>query len=505
MTARAAVRAHEMALRVSIGASRWRLVQLVLTESAWLAVLSTMLGALFAWQAAPLVLGMINSPDDPARLALPADARVFGFALVLAAAVMFLFGIVPALRSSGVKPALALKGGEDPHSRRRVMHGLIALQVAFCFLVLFVAGLFVSSFDRLANQALGFAPERVLNLETLARRPQLPAYWDKVAANLRAVPGVEKVALTGWPLLTGESNVTDVAVDGGAPLEVVNEVIRVTPGWAAAMSIPFLGGRDFRPSETNPGVAIVNQAFAKLHFHGQDPTGKWFETVYGNSRTRIQVVGYVPNARTWDMRRPIRPTMFLPFYAADASRTPLPSSRGTFVVRTGGADPLALAAVLRQAVARDNPQFFVENIRTQVELDEAQTVRERLLAVLAIFFAAVALLLAGVGLYGVLDYSVLQRRREIGIRLAVGARAGEIARRVTADVFVMVLAGAVGGLALGLISVRYIETLFFQVKATDPGALALPSLTIVAAAMLAALPAIVHALRTDLVKALRAE
>ena len=499
MTARAAARAREMALRVSIGAGRWRLVQLVLTESAWLAVLSTALGALFAWQAAPLVLGLINSPDDPARLALPADGRVLAFALVLAAGVTFLFGIVPALRSSGVKPALALKGGEDPHSRRRLMHALIAVQVAFCFLVLFVAGLFVNSFDRLSNQALGFSPDRVLNLETLARRPQLPAYWDKVADNLRAVPGVEKVAITGWPILSGESSVSDVAVDGGPPSEVVNEVIRITPGWATAMSIPFLGGRDFRASETNPGVAIVNQAFARQHFNGQDPTGKWFETVSGNQRTRIQVVGYVPNARTWDMRRPIRPTMFVPFYSAN------PSSRGTFVVRTAASDPLALAAVLRQAVAHDNPQFFVENIRTQVELDGAQTVRERLLAVLAIFFAAVALLLAGVGLYGVLDYSVLQRRREIGIRLAIGARAGEIARRVTADVFVMVMAGAVGGLALGMISVRYIETLFFQVKATDPGALALPSLTIVAAAMLAALPAIIHALRTDLVKALRAE
>jgi ABC-type lipoprotein release transport system permease subunit len=211
MTARAAVRAHEMALRVSIGAGRWRLVQLVLTESAWLAVLSTALGALFAWQAAPLVLGMINSPDDPARLALPADWRVLSFALLLAAGVTFLFGIAPALRSSGVKPVLALKGGEDPHSRRRLMHALIALQVAFCFLVLFVAGLFVNSFDRLSNQALGFSPERVLNLETLARRPQLPAYWDKVAGNLRAVPGVEKVAITGWPLLSGESSVSDVA------------------------------------------------------------------------------------------------------------------------------------------------------------------------------------------------------------------------------------------------------------------------------------------------------
>jgi hypothetical protein len=275
------------------------------------------------------------------------------------------------------------------------------------------------------------------------------------------VPGVEKVAITGWPILSGESSVSDVAVDGGPPSEVVNEIVRITPGWAAAMNMPFIGGRDFRASETNPGVAIVNQAFAKQHFNGRDPTGKWFETVYGNTRTRIQVVGYLRNARTWDMRRPIRPTMFVPFYATDADLNPRPASRGTFMVRTAAPNPLSLAAVLRHAVAHDNPQFFVENIRTQVEIDGAQTVRERLLAVLAIFFAGVALLLAGVGLYGVLDYSVLQRRREIGIRLAIGARASEIARRVTADVFVMVLGGAVGGLALGMISVRYIETLFF--------------------------------------------
>ena len=506
MTARAAARAREMALRVSIGAGRARLVQLVLTESAWLAVLATVLGALLAWRAAPFVTGMINSPDDPARLLLPADGRVFAFGLVLAAGVTSLFGLLPALRASNVKPAAALKGGEDPHSRRRLMHSMIALQVAFCFLVLFVAGLFVDTFHRLADQPLGYSPERILNLETIARRPQLPAHWDKVAENLRAVPGVEQVALTGWPLLTGEANVSSIAVDGGPPSEVVTETVHVTAGWVGVMNIRFVNGRDFRPSETNPGVAIVNRAFARQHFNGQDPTGKWFEIVDGgNPRVRVQVVGLVPDARTWEMRRPIRPTIFVPFHSADAAHALQPSARGTFVVRTSRGDPLGLAAALRDAVSRENPQFFVENIRTQLELLESQTVRERLLAVLAMFFAAVALLLAGVGLYGVLDYSVLQRRREIGIRIAIGAGAGEIARRVTADVFVMVIAGAVGGLVLGMLSVRYIQTLFYQVRPTDPHALAVPSLVIVGAALLAALPAIIHALRTDLVKALRAE
>ncbi|MEX2263773.1 MAG: ABC transporter permease, partial [Bryobacteraceae bacterium] len=149
MTARAAARAREMALRVSIGAGRGRLVQLVLVESAWIAFLAVAIGGLFAWWSAPFIVSMINPPDNPARLFLPADWRVLGFGLALALGVTFLFGLAPALRASGVKPATALKGGEDPHARRRLMHALIAVQVAFCFVVHFVGGLFVATYDRL--------------------------------------------------------------------------------------------------------------------------------------------------------------------------------------------------------------------------------------------------------------------------------------------------------------------------------------------------------------------
>ena len=166
---------------------------------------------------------------------------------------------------------------------------------------------------------------------------------------------------------------------------------------------------------------------------------------------------------------------------------------------------MALASILRREVPRARPEFRVSNIRTQAELVRAQTLRERLLAMLALFFAAVALLLAGVGLYGVLDYSVLQRRREIGIRMAIGAPAGSIARLVTVEIFAMVLAGALAGVALGMASVRYIEALLYQVKAGDPAMLALPSVTILAAASLAALPAVFHAVRIDPAAMLRAE
>jgi len=504
--AQAAARAREMALRISIGAGQWRLVQMVLVESAWLAFLAAVIGAGFAWWSAPFLLGKINSPDNPARLVLTADWRVLGFALALALAVTFLFGLAPALRASAVKPVSALKGGEDPHARRRLMHALIALQVAFCFVVQLVAGLFVSSFDRLSHQPTGFSAERILNLETVTYRAQPPAYWDQVMERLRTVPGVETVALTIWPLMSGESNVSPVSIHGGPPAEMMSDILNVSPGWIDAMRIPLLDGRDFRPGDSSPTVAIVNQAFARQYLNGGNPTGKSFETEGAGGRIPAEIVGFVRDARSRDnVRLPIRPIAYFPYQAVDAQGAFLPMGRGTFVVRTSSQNPLALASILRREVPRARPEFRVSNIRTQVEIGEAKTVRERMLAMLALFFAVVALLLAGVGLYGVLDYSVQLRRREIGIRMAIGAPAANIARRVTVDVFVMVVVGAFAGLALGLASTRYIETLLFEVRATDVGRLALPSLTILAAAMLAAVPAVIRAVRIDPVSALRAD
>src|SRR6266480_1616757 len=504
MIAQGAARAREMALRISIGAGRWRLVQLVLMESAWIAMLALALGALFAWWAAPLVVSRINPPDNPARLFLPADWRVFGFGFALTLGVTFLFGLLPAVRASATKPVIALKGGEDPHSRRRLMHALIALQVAFCFLVLFVASLFVATFERLSHRPTGFSAERVLTLDTIAQRPQPPLFWDQIADHLRTVPGVEKVAVAGWPLLVGYSFRSYISISGIPPNGVFTYFLNVSPGWMDAMKIAFVDGRDFLVSDTSPGVAIVNEAFAKAYFDGENPVGKSFDK--GQSRYRI--VGLVRDAMYSRMREPLLPTAYVPFQSIDermAWATLAPRSRGTFIVRTYNPNPLTLALTLRQEVTRARAEFRVNNIRTQLEINESQTVRERLLAMLALFFAVVALLLAGVGLYGVLHYSVLQRRHEIGIRMAIGARARDIARHVIADISSMVLVGALAGLALAMSSIRYVETLCYQVKATDLPMLALPSLAIVAAALLASLPAVIQAVRIDPAEMLRAE
>lgn len=497
LTAQAAARSREMALRVSIGAGRWRLVQLLLVESALLALLATLVGGLLAWWPAPFIVARISPPDNPARLVLPADWRVMAFAMILSIAVTFLFGLLPALRASSVKPASALKGGDDPHSRRCLMHTLIAAQVAFCFVVYLGAGLFVSTVERLSNQPTGFSSQRLLTLETVAQRPQPTELWYQVVDHLRALSGVESAALAGWPLLSGNGSNGFVSVNGAPPGELLAYFLNVSPGWVDTMKIPLIDGRDFRPSDTAPGVAIVNRAFAKEYFHGEDPVGRSFD----RGKQHFEIVGLVSNARYRNMREPITPTAYLPL------RYPAPETLGsaTFLVRTSSSNPLALASMLRREIPRARPEFRVSNVRAQFEINEAQTVRERLLAMLALFFAAVAVLLAGVGLYGVLDYSVLQRRRELGIRIAVGAPAMDIARLVTMDAFSMVVLGAAVGIAVGLSLEPYIKSLLYEVRPSDLSVLTFPLLTIVIAVSLAALPAVLRAIRIDAAAMLRAE
>ena len=503
MTAQAAARAQEMALRISIGAGRRRLVQLILCQSALLALLASVIGGSFAACAAPFVLGMVNPPDNPARLDLPADWRVLLFGFGLTALIVLVLGLLPALRASAVRPVAALKGGENPHSPRRLMRGAIALQVAFCVLVLFLSSLFVTSFQRLQNRPLGFSTDRLLLLQTVAGKGQLPVVWNQTAEALRAVPGVDSVAISGWPVLGHIKINSDISINGAPPSPTPAFFLIISPDWLSTMKIPLVSGRDFLPQDTSPGEAIVNETFVKTYFAGQDPIGRTFEC--GANQPVNKIVGVTPDIPDHDLREPNRAVFYVPLNRRDAKSLPEPIGFSTFVVHTEAKNPLALADSLRQLIAQRHNGLRVSNVTTQLDLVRDQTVRERMIATLAAFFAGVALLLAGIGLYAVLNYSVLQRRREIGIRMAIGSSRAGIVRIVTLDVFVMIALGACAGMALGFGAARYVASLFYEVKATDAEMIALPACAILLTAIVATFPAVLRALRTDPTEILRAE
>src|SRR5580704_13103216 len=294
MTAQASARAREMAVRVSIGGGRWRLIQLVLVQSAWLALMAAAIGGLFAWWSGPFVVGMINPPDNPARLILPSDWQVLGFGLALALLVTLLFGLIPALRASSVNPVSALKGGDDPHSKRRLMHALIAVQVAFCFLVLFVAGLFVTTFQRLSQQPTGFSTDRLLIVDAVTKTLQPIEFWEQVADHVQNVQGVEAVAMGDSPLLGGSGWNNFISVNAAPSNGVLAYMRAVSPGWLDVMKIQLIDGRDFQSGDAQPGTALVNETFAKTYYDGVDPVGKTFDlSLDAGARLHYEIVGYV--------------------------------------------------------------------------------------------------------------------------------------------------------------------------------------------------------------------
>jgi predicted lysophospholipase L1 biosynthesis ABC-type transport system permease subunit len=279
--------------------------------------------------------------------------------------------------------------------------------------------------------------------------------------------------------------------------------MNVSPGWLGTMGIPLLAGRDFNRADLSPGAAVINEAFARQFFGNENPLGKWFAGTTGwMNGQKFQIIGLVGSARYRNLRQPVLPVAYTPFRRTDARGT---MQGGTFVVRTTVENPLTLAALLRKEIPRARPEFRVSNMRTQRQLIDSQTIRERLLAMLSRFFGLVALLLAGIGLYGVLDYSVFQRRREIGIRIAIGAQPRDLAVHVTARFFWMLLLGSITGFALSLAAVRYIEPLLYQVRSTALPMLLMPVLVMVSTAVIAALPAVIHATKIEAARLLRAD
>jgi ABC-type antimicrobial peptide transport system permease subunit len=280
----------------------------------------------------------------------------------------------------------------------------------------------------------------------------------------------------------------------------------VSPGFFETMRIDLLDGRDFRPGDPQPsmpkgagptpGVGIVNEAFVRRYFDGRSPVGRWVDVLVGKDiSTGLEIVGVVRDTPYGNLREEIRPTVFLP----QAKR-----SSNSIIIRTAG-PPKAMTQVLRAKVPEARADFYVRTVEYQTEQVRFHLLRERVLAALSLFFAVVALALATVGLYGVLNYSVTQQRREIGIRMALGARAADVVRRVTARSIAVVSLGLAIGLAGGMAAARVVESLLYEVKPTDWDAVAAPAAILLVAAIFAAAPPAIRAVRIDPARTLRSE
>jgi predicted permease len=507
LVARAAAREREMAVRVSIGAGRGRLLQQLLVESGMLAVAATAAGMLFGRLLAPAIVGRLSRLDDPIALDLHFDLRVLAFALAVCVATTILCGLIPALRASMVGPIDALKRTSARGSGQiGVLKSLVAAQVGFIFVVLFVSALFLTSFNRLSGTDPGFTSAGIvlmgLEAPDLQDEKALPRARAIAAQLLDAVSrqsGVESASLSGWPLFRGWSWDADIRVPGRRPPSTPPYYLEVSPRFFETMRIPLLAGRDLAATDRThdePSAVVVNEAFARSFYDGANPVGRRFDRLgHDNTPLAQEIVGLVRDAKYNDLREPVKPTVYVRIRGLHGS---------TMQVRTAG-DPIAVASVLRRQFPRLHPTVRVTEINLQSALVANTLVRERLVALLSAFFGLVVLVLAAVGLYGVLSYAVVQRTPEIGVRMALGATSRRVVRLVVREVSLATTVGLVTGAAAGIALARFVTSLLFEVKPTDIASFVWPLVALAVAAAAAAIPPALRATRVDPVVALRYE
>jgi putative ABC transport system permease protein len=513
MLARAAARQKEVAVRVALGASRLRIVRQLLTESLLLAIIGGTLGFLLALWGIDVLMAL--APDNIPRFEdLSIDGRVLGFTLLVSLATGILFGLVPALQVSKSELNHTLKegGGRTAGSaqRSRIRSALMIAEIALSLVLLVGAGLMIRAFQRLMKVDPGFKSENVLTMDIAITRSKYPDrrtrsdFFEAALARISTVPGVEAAAGI-YPLPLG-------GAEEGVGFTIENEPPRqpgdsrsVGPRWVSsdfflAMGIPLRDGRTFdrRDSEDAPLVVIINDALAERYFPNENPIGKRvaIDSNQGNPNWR-QIVGLVANIKHTNLEDDARPQLYIPH-----TQFAIPSL--TFVVKTS-TEPLALVNALREqvlAVDKDQP---VTNIKTMDEWVGNALAQKRFNMFLFGVFAATALLLAAVGIYGVMAYSVNQRSHEIGIRLALGAQTGNVLAMVIRQGMLLALSGVGIGLIAAFALTRLLANLLFNVSTSDLTTFLAMSLILTGVALVACLVPARRATKVDPLAVLRNE
>ena len=518
LLARATTRTKEIAIRKALGASRSRLVRQLLTESLLLSTLGAALGLLFARWGTILLVRNLSTGRDPVFLDVSLDGRVLGFTIATAMLTGILVGLMPALRSTRVALIEAMKartaGGSENTSHFRAGKWIVGAQVALSLVLLVGGGLLLRTFTRLLNMDIGFDRNNVL--VAIAKPPwfardtdkipveQRSATYAEIRRRIQALPGVISAACS-YTTPMGDNNwMNTIQVETpGAPEGGIDSVLinLISPGYFTTMRTPLLAGRDFDEHDTKTSlpVAIVTQGLARRFFPGMNAVGQHFRWYKDKIHPKVEIIGIVKDSKYERMRQEMPPTVFLP-----ATQTPPNEGDAQeFVIRTA-VPPAALISSVQKTVNEVNKGIPLE-FHTLAEQVNDNLVQERLLAVLSGFFGALALLLAMIGLYGVLSYLVTQRQVEFGIRMALGAQQISILRLVMQDVAIVLAAGLTAGLVISLASVKVLQKMLYGLEARDPITIVIAVCLLSAMALLAGYLPARRATRVDPMVALRYE
>ena len=525
MLARAAARQKEIAVRLAMGAGRARIVRQLLTESVMLSVLGGALGILFAYWGAHAIVSFVSSNQTrPLGFATGIDMRVLGFTVAVSLVTGIIFGLAPAFRSARIDLTPILKEGEGSSASGgragrwfSVGNALVVAQVALAIVVLVGAGLLVRTLQNLRSVDVGFDAHNIVVFAidpTLAgyKGAQVDSFYRDLRGRLAETPGVKAASYSMMPLLSGGLMITSFHWPG-TPQDQSSDadVLNVGADFFETMHIPFLAGRNFNisdyeleasnrgPSPTAaPSPVIVNQTFVEKYLGKENPIGKRFgesgADANGPRNPGYEIIGVVRDTKYNNLRREIHPMMYGPQAGGGAS----------FEVRTA-ADPQALLPAIRKVVAQVNADLPLFNVITESEQIDRLLFQERLVARVSGFFGLLALVLACIGLYGLLSYEVARRTREIGIRMALGAQQRDVLRLVVGQGILLAVAGAAVGIGVAVGVTRYLKSMLYNVHANDPATMIAVAVLLTLVALAACYIPARRATRVDPMVALRYE
>jgi putative ABC transport system permease protein len=472
LLARAASRQKEMAIRTALGASRVRVLRLLLTESLILSLAGGCLGLFLALWGTDALRAL--APDNIPRLnEIGVDARVFGFTLLVSVVTGIVFGFVPALHAT--KPDLnealkeGLRGSMGSAAGKHTRSVLVVVEVALSLVLLIGAGLMIKSFLRLQQMNLGFNPDHVLAVDLSLPSSGYPedrqqvAFFQEALERLQSLPGIQSAgATTGLPLTLSLSG-SDFRVEGQPDPEAGKEMIintrSVSPGYFGTLGISLIKGRDFsdRDKGDAPAAAIINDDLARIYFPGEDPIGK--RITFDDGKSWMSIVGIIADVKQLGLDSSAKPEVYFPYLQVAAPEMSL-------VVRTAS-NPLSLAAAVKSQIQMIDKDLPIDDAKTMQQLLAESISGRRFNMLLLTLFAVVALVLAIVGIYGVMSYMVTQRTHEIGIRVAVGAQPRDVFRMVIGQGMILAILGVVFGLVGAFVLTRLMTTMLFGVEPTD--------------------------------------